>query len=215
MKRMLSYALALPAVILPLLGSGGCCTAPKMEAIDPSSYPGVLQPPSSLGRDLVWRQKVTAQWGTDKSASFEAVLQKAGNALTLIGLNPMGQMGFAISFDGADIRLETRGGVEMPFPARFILLDVQRAFWPWLNEERISSSNERYGVVAGEQIRETFTGGRLNERVFQRADNVPKGMIRIRYSGWEGERLAPERVVLENGWFGYVLTVETFSEEGL
>ena len=215
MKVTLFHLFGVRLVMALLLGSTGCCAVPTMDEIDPSSYPGVLRPPSTLGPDLMWRQKVTARWGPDESASFEAVLQKRGNTLTLLGLNPMGQMGFALTFDGTEIDVQTRGGIKIPFPPRFILLDVQRAFWPWLGPHKGSEQSERFGAVAGERLSERYRDGRLVERTFRRLDNVPTGVIRIRYSGWREGRRGPTTVVLDNAWFGYVLTVETYAEEAL
>ena len=35
------------------------------------------------------------------------------------------------------------------------------------------------------------------------------GQVRVRYADWRGTPALPFRVELENGWFGYRLTIET------
>ncbi len=33
--------------------------------------------------------------------------------------------------------------------------------------------------------------------------------MRIRYADWQGDPPVPRQVVIENGWFGYRITIET------
>jgi len=191
-----------------------CCPAQRPDKLPADAYPGTLRAPADLGPDIMWRQKVTAQWGKSESRSFEAVLQKQGDKLTLLGLNPMGQMGFAITLHNGVIDFQNKAGMALPFPPRFILLDVQRAFWPWLGAKP-AADGERTGEAPGERVVETWSNGRLQRRTFQRADDKPPGSIVISYSGYETGQLAPKKAVLDNRWFGYVLTVETYEQQTL
>ena len=191
-----------------------CCPAVRPDALPPGAYPGTLRAPVDLGADVMWRQRVTAKWGKSQSRSFEAVLQTQGGKLTLLGLSPMGQAGFVITLDKGAIGFDNTSGMDLPFPARFIVLDVQRAFWPWLGSAP-PKAGERSGVVAGEAINETWRGGRLQRRIFRRIDGEPPGPITVSYEGYERGVMAPARVVLHNSWFDYVLVVETYEQQQL
>lgn len=214
----LRSVLVLSALTVMPLMIGACCPAARPDLLPDSAYPGELRPPAELGRDIVWRQRVTAKWGKSQSRSFEAVLQKQGGKLTLLGLSPMGQMGFAITLENGEITFENKSGRDLPFPPRFIILDVQRVFWPWLGSPPKGGSGERSGTAPGELVTETWANGRLQERTFTRsskAEDEPKGTIRVAYQGYRPGDEVPPRAVLNNGWFNYVLVVETYEQDSL
>ena len=50
---------------------------------------------------------------------------------------------------------------------------------------------------------------------FERLDQQPQGMITIHYEWGQAEWALPTRTVLNNGWFGYELTIVTHSETRL
>jgi hypothetical protein len=178
-------------------------------------YPGTLQPASTLATDMLLQQRVTATWGEDGQRGFDAAIQKQGDTLTVIGISPMGSVGFAMILRGTTVELRNDTMQDLPFPPRFILLDVQRTFYPWLGPG--PSDGTREGNVFGERVHETWSHGRLAERRFQRLDGQPKGDIVITYD-WTDEpadRLAPRHTVLHNGWFGYRLSIDTHAESRL
>ncbi|MCA8953393.1 MAG: DUF3261 domain-containing protein, partial [Planctomycetes bacterium] len=189
--------------------AAGCAGAPDRSALRESDYPGTLRPPRALPFDVVWQQRVTASWGDGQQRGFDAAVQKRDDTLTVLGLSPMGSVGFSIVMPptGA-LEVSNATGEAMPFPPRFILLDVQRAFYPWL--EPVEAAGDRTGEVDGETIVEIWRDGRLRRRVFTRADRA--GQIRVDYewgeAGWRG----PTHVRLANGWFGYELAVDTHAE---
>jgi hypothetical protein len=187
---------------------------PEPASTLPREYPGTLRPPDAMGPDVQWRQRVTAQWGDRGKESFEAVLSKADAELLLVGLSPMGQPGFVLRYAGKDIEFENRSPRELPFPPRYIVLDVQRTFFPWIpgTPPRDGERSER---VEGELVHERWAGGRLQHRRFEREDGRPAGAIEISYHGWEDGADAPRRAVLDNGWFGYRLTIETVDQQRL
>ncbi|MEC7583737.1 MAG: DUF3261 domain-containing protein [Planctomycetota bacterium] len=188
-----------------------CQSGPSVRLTD-DSYPGTLRDPDALVRDVVLRQYVSAEWGDGESRGFDAALQKSGNELVILGLSPMGSVGFAITQSGADVELRDTDEAQMPLPPRFILLDAQRAFYPWLpGSPESRPDGQHQAVVDGELVFEEWAEGRLQERRFTRLDGEPPGVITVNYT-WVPDRLAPKRVVLENGWFGYRLTVETLEE---
>jgi len=206
------------AAIVVLALAAACRTPPSdpppaPESGEPRDYPGTLRAPDSMGPDIQWRQRVTAQWG-ERKESFEAVLSKADAELLLVGLSPMGQPGFVLRYAGVDIEFENRSHRELPFPPRYIVLDVQRTFFPWIPGPP-PTEGERSHRVDGEVVHERWSDGRLQQRRFEREDGQPAGAIEISYHGWEDGADAPRRAVLDNGWFGYRLTIETVDQQRL
>lgn len=195
------------------VAAAGCQATPRRVLTD-ADYPGELRPPEALGMDLLWQQRVTAHWGDGEERGFDAAVQKQGTKLTVIGLSPLGQAGFVLVQDPSGVSSQNHTDMHLPFPARFVLLDVQRTFFPWLPAMEAPADGERSGIVAGEQVVEIHAKGRLVERRFTRLSGQPAGSIVIRYE-WGDEaagRMAPRRAVLDNGWFGYRMTVDTHSE---
>jgi hypothetical protein len=194
---------------------GGCTAAPT-HSFSESDYPGVLRDPAALAGDFLWQQRVTAEWGDEGARrGFDAAVQKIGDELTVLGLSPMGSLGFSIVLRGGELRVTNDMPEELPFPARFIVLDVQRALYPWLPRDAVGTpggDGQREGVVDGERVVELRRAGRLAERCFTRVDGKPPGAIVIRYEWRDSDWAVPARVVLDNGWFGYRLTVETHDE---
>ena len=195
-------ALALAA----LLGAcPGAQTRPTgATPLSEDAYPWTLRPPTELPFDFMWRQSITARFG-DRSERFDAVLQKQGDALTLLGLGPGNIKAFVLRQRGETVAFESFMDRGLAFPPRFVLIDVQRAYFP-VGVAPVGDG-EVVTVRDGEEVTERFAGGQLRERRFRRFDGQPDGLIRITYEGWEGG--APRRVHLDNGWFGYRLEIET------
>lgn len=173
-------------------------------------YPGTLRPPSELGADFQWRQQVTAHW-PQGTRSFDAVLSKSDNKLVLVGLGPMDTPGFVLTLDAqAKLKFENHTGEPARFNPRYVVLDVQRAFYPWFTQPL--QVGQRETLVDEERVTETWQDGVLKQRTFTRLDNNPPGSIVITYEGWAPGRRAPERATLDSGWFGYKLTIQTFEQ---
>lgn len=192
---------------------GGHATAPEAEPEADVGYPGTLRPPAAMGPDLQWQQRVTAHWADDVQ-SFEAVLSKTGDELLLIGLSPMKTPGFVVRLADGEVELDNRSPQPVPFDPRYIMLDVQRVYFPWIPDEP-PTDGERSHRTDGEHVTERWAGGRLMERRFRREDARPPGEIRVTYEGWEDGMDAPRRATLDNGWFGYTLEIETFVQQRL
>jgi hypothetical protein len=175
-------------------------------------YPGELLPPTALGADLLWQQRVTASWGDGEQRGFDAAVQKQGNVLTVVGLSPLGQAGFVLTQRDAGVEFTNHTDMHLPFPPQFVLLDVQRTFFPWLTPGAADGAFEQ--IVGQERVVEVHRSGRLVERRFARLDGKPAGEIVVRYEWRDGDhgRRAPSRAVLDNGWLGYRLTVDTHTE---
>ena len=191
-----------------------CASEPRAPRFTEADYPGLLRPPSALGADVLWQQRVTATWGDERGRSFDVAVQKRGDTLTLIGLSPLGSTGFVVELRGDAITHHAPAGEELPFPPRFLLLDVERVFFPWLAAEP-ASDGERAAVVGEERVVEQVQGGRVRERRFTRLDGRPRGTIVVRYDWSEGDGAAASQAELDNGWFGYRLSIRTLQETPL
>lgn len=190
------------------------CQGTPRRVLRDADYPGELLPPAALGTDLLWQQRVTASWGESDERGFDAAVQKQGDELLVVGFSPLGQAGFVLKLRDGLVAFENKTDMELPFPPRYVLLDVQRTFYPWLPHDDVPADGERTAVVGAEHIVEVHRVGRLVERRFTRLDGVPAGTITVRYEWSDGDagRIAPRRAVLDNGWFGYRMTVDTHTE---
>ncbi len=187
--------------------SGQPVPRPKLTA---EMYPWRLRDPSALGRDFLWQQRLTVKVG-QREDSLTVAVQKRGNALTLIGLTPFNTKAFLLRQDGGEVQFQAFVNRELPFPPRFVLIDVQRAYMALATDATPAQFGYKSWPLDGEQIDEQYADHQLTERKFRRLDGQPQGTVRIRYQGrWPGG--APRRVVIDNGWFGYSLTVETLAE---
>lgn len=203
------------ALLIPLLlPFAAGCAAPRGDAGAPQGieYPGTLQPATAMGADFVWRQSIVARWEGGERG-FDAAVQVRGGTLTVMGLSPIGQPGFVVQYtaDGA-VELEDHVDLELPFPPEFILLDVQRVFFPQLSEGAPLADGVHGRIIGEELVGEVWSAGRPLERSFQRTDGQPPGEIHVAYEWSDAFRLAPARATLVNGWFGYRLEVVTHDE---
>lgn len=201
-----------------LLAALAGCAAHRGVPFADADYPGTLQPAAALPDDVLWQQRVTAAWGLTRGErgerGFDAAIQKQRDTLTVLGMSPMGSVGFALILRDTLVEVRNDAGEELPFPARFVLLDVQRTFYPWLGAPL--SHGNRLGKRDGEEIFETWRDGRLRQRTFRRLDGVPAGSITIHYEWADDDgRRAPRRTVLANEWFDYRLTIDTHAETKL
>jgi hypothetical protein len=196
----------------------GCATkqtdekAPTSTTSMTDAKVGNLLPVGALRDDLVMKQSVSVRW-QDREENFEAVLQKRGSELLLLGLGPMNTVGFSLTLDDRGVTFENRTGRELPFLPERILADVQRVFYPWIEEYPICSNCEREAKRAGLEIRERMGDGFLEERRFSVAGRPERGELVVRYEGWIDGFSVPRRAILSNGWFGYELIIDTASVE--
>jgi hypothetical protein len=207
-------------VVVAFLLLASCAGPPRPRLAD-ADYPGELRPPAALPPDVLWQQRVTAIWGEGEQRGFDAAVQKQGETLTVIGMSPVGAPGFVLVLCCGNVALTNDSGMEMPFPPRFVVLDVQRVFYPWLAPAAggVATDGEVVGTVGGERITERRTGGRLVERRFERLDGKPAGTIVVRYEWGEvpqsesnAPKQAPARATLDNAWFGYRIVIDTHTE---
>lgn len=174
------------ALLALLLAACGAAPPPPVPA-----DPGPLLPYDALPTHAVWRQRVTATW-PDGEQSFDAALQRTPDALSLIGLSPLGPPGFVIRHDADGIHLTNHTDRTLPFAPSYMIADVQKAHYPWLPD------GAAHGTRAGFEITEDHTDGRLTRRTFRHPDREP---ITVTYDG--------PTTTLQHGWFGYTLRIET------
>jgi hypothetical protein len=190
------------------------CYGTARQPLNTLDYPGTLQAPARLSVEAVWQQRVTAAWqapGEERQErGFDAALQRSGNSLTVVGLSPMGSVGFSIQQNATSIDVVNNMAEQMVIPPRFILLDVQRAFFPWSGTPLLDG--ERSEQKNNELITEVWRNGKLAKRTFTRLDQQPKGTITITYEWHKPNWVLPTRTILDNAWFGYELTIVTHSE---
>jgi uncharacterized protein DUF3261 len=188
--------------------------APSQPPAEPYTLP--LREPGAFHGDFIDRQKIHATYG-DRSLSFEAVLQKQGDTLTLLGLTPFGSRAFVVRQVGNEVSFESFLPETLPFPPQYMLIDVQRVFlgWAW-GDQPGGSDGSREALRQGEVVREEWQRGRLLRRSFRRVDGRPRGEIVIEYDGGMTlDGTPPAHVILTNGWYGYRLQIETESHQAL
>ena len=177
----------------------------------PAGYPGELIPTEEMGADFMARQRLSGSFESRKF-EFEAVLQLHEGTLTVLGLTPFGTKAFVLEQTGTEVEFTPLIERELPFPPRYMLQDIQRT-WMWHVRLPWGASPPREArptvEVAGEQVSEQWTENGLVRRSFERLDGEPAGTIRIDYLGGHRVGRPAREVVLDNGWFGYRLKIET------
>lgn len=189
----------------------GCGPEPRTRGTMPlGGPPPALLPISALGADVMLEQHVTARY-QDREDGFDAVLQRRGDTLTLVGLGPMGSVGFVVTATDAEgVTLQNDSGHDVPFEPAHIVADVQRVFYPWLTGTP-PTDGLREGDALELHVVEQYASGLLVERRFTMPGAPERGAIVVRYEGWDLGAVAPSSAVLDNAWYGYVLTIETSS----
>lgn len=206
---MRAPVLVVVAAGLMLAGCGG------RSKTTPPPYPGHLLAPAEVRPDFMLRQRLQARY-RDEEAAFDAVLQKHGEELVLLGLAPYGGRAFVMTQRGG--RFETRKFIPMklPFPARHILNDVHRVFFRGSGLVERRADGRHAFEEHGERVVEVWREGRLVTRTFERLDGEPPGRIRIEYEGTvPPDGVASPRIVVRNGWFGYELRIENLEQRTL
>ena len=132
---------------------------------------------TALPDGMFLRQRIDARFG-ERTMSFSAVLQVDGGVLSLLALTPYGTRAFLIEQVGQSLRFTRYVDRELPFPPRFILLDVHRALFTGMGHAAPAGDGERSFERDGERITERWRAGKLIERRFERLDRKPAGVIR-------------------------------------
>lgn len=202
----------------------GACSCGKQESAPPegsgapaslsdADYPGALAP-SLSGPDFLARQRLDGKI-RDRTIHGEAVLQKQGEALTLIGLTPFSTKAFVAKQQAGQVEHQVFAPEgRLPFPPRFMLLDINRVLFLGLPGAPLADG-VHFGTIGEETVVEQWQGGALQSRRFERKDGKPAGAIVITYEGGMPGGKLPARVRLDNQWFGYQIVIETFDWRAL
>lgn len=196
----------------------GACAKEQAGSEAPASlaetdYPGELAR-SLTGPDFMARQRLRGT-ARGREVGGEVVLQKQGEALTLIGMTPFGTKAFVAQQKAGETTVQVLAPEgKLPFPPRFMLLDVNRVQFIGLPGAPLADGTHR-GELGEERVSEVWQGGALLERRFERADGRPAGAIVITYEGGMKDGVLPPRILLDNGWFGYQIAVETLQWQPL
>ena len=115
-----------------LAGCGGPARHVVMSASAPSDYPCVLHDPATLPHDFLVRQSLTIHArrdGRPVDGQFDAILQKQGDTLLIVGFDPMNVKAFTLEQRGDRIEFTQFLGPELPFSPRNIVVDVHRVYF--------------------------------------------------------------------------------------
>ncbi len=188
----------------------------------PAEYPGVLHDPATLKPNFMVRQTLTLRSkskyeGKPVEGEIDAVLQKDGDSILIIGFGPMNIKAFTLLHKSTTITFENFVGRELPFSPRNILVDVHRVFFKRLPTPADPKySGVQRGQLDGETLEETWQDGELRGSVFTRPSSTFKGAIRIQFgTGCAPDHCEPDTAMLRNEWFGYTLTIANESFERL
>ena len=185
------------------------CGPPIPRSTTPVPYPGTLRAPSAYAGDFMLDQSVTAIHAGGQE-TFRAILEKRGDALVMVGLGPHGGRAFVLRQEGDAVSFESFLDRALPFPPRYMLLDVHRVWLAGLPGAPLADGTHE-AVIDGERVTERWAEGRLLGRTFERLDGAPPGRITITYDGGLDPSPGappPTRVELDQGWFGYRLVLE-------
>jgi hypothetical protein len=201
------------------------CGGPQKSSViatnAPSEYPGVLHDPSTLAQNFMVSQSLTIHTvrdGKPVDAELDAVLQKQGDTLLIIGFGPMHVKAFTLTQRGDKIEFAQFMGPQLPFSPRNIVVDVHRVYFKRLP----APADPKYtgvlrGTLDGEQVVETWQDGQLRASVFTRpTDPKLKGAIRVELgAGCTPSHCEPESAKLANEWFAYTLSITNEDYERL
>ncbi len=192
----------------------------RIHADAPAEYPGVLRDPRSLPHNFMVRQTLkihTQRDGKPVDAELDAVVQKQGDTLLIVGLGPMDMKAFTLTQKGSQIELVHFAGPELPFSPRNIVVDVHRVFFMRLPAPtQPSYSGVLRGELDGEHVEETWKDGQLRASTFTRPGSKLNGAVRVQLGeGCTPAACEPGSAMLRNEWFGYTLTIVNEGYEAL
>jgi hypothetical protein len=195
-------------LVLAAALAAGC--GPSGRAVSASAvalpYPCALRPLATLSPDFTVQQHIVAT-GHGKSGGFDAVLQKKGDTLVLVGL-VAGVRAFVLKQEGLRISFEQSMGPPMPFPASYAVIDIHRAYYKRLpRPDDAAPSGVIRGALDGEAVEESWSNGSLTERRFSRPGQT--GVVRVEYGpGCTAARCLPAWVRIVNEWLDYTVRVD-------
>ena len=209
LARAASLALAACAA---LAACGQPARTTVLSTTAPAEYPCVLHDPATLPHDFLVRQNLTIHTvrdGKPIDGQFDAIVQKQGDTLLLVGFGPMNVKAFTLSHRGDRIEFHQFYGPELPFSPRNVVVDVHRVFFKRLAPPaQAGYSGTTRGELDGETVEETWQGGELRGAVFTRPHSALRGAVRVDLGpGCTPAACEPASATLHNEWFNYTLTI--------
>lgn len=218
-----------------LAGCGLQARSTVISTADPAEYPGVLHDPRTLPHDFLVRQSLTVRArqggkpdGEIVEGQLDAVLQKQGDTLLILGFGPMNVKAFTLTQRGDKIELVQFMGPDLPFSPRNVIVDVHRIYFkrlppaptppapPGSPAAPASGTAVLRGELDGEHVEETWQDGELRQAIFTRPNSRFRGAVRVELGpGCARARCEPETATLRNDWFDYTLTIVNDAYEPL
>lgn len=211
-------------LVVALAVAGMACGSQARSLVvrttDPAAYPCVLHAPRTLAPDFLVRQSLTIRAqrdGEPVQGELDAVVQKQGDTLLIIGFGPMNVKLFTLTHREDVIEFHQLVGPALPFSPRDIVVDVHRVFFKRLPAPAEATfTGQLHGELDGEVVAESWRDGHLRERRFTRPGSALRGAVVIELGpGCTAAACEPETVTLRNGWFDYTMALVNDEYESL
>lgn len=174
-------------IALLVLALNGCAVGPAAHRA--GAFP--LLSPATLGAPRSALQLLHAAVGTHEFA-LQCVVQAGPDALTVVGLGPLGERWFSLHYDGQHLDLKSSPHAPAALDGRRLLADLQLALWPLPALQRAVAGSAWLVSEPAPGTRRLRRDGRL--------------VAEVHYAGtdpWRGQ------LWLSNFETGYTLTVES------
>lgn len=208
--------------LLFCLAVSACSPAkhPIMLGADDATYPFTLTSPSELSSDFMVRQAISVSivaGGEKREGKLDAVLQKHGDSLLIVGLGPMNTRAFVIEYRDGHVRYEhtNKSMPALPIAPRALVVDVERVYLAHLPIPAETFSGRLEGTINGERVTEDWALGTLRRRSFAREGRFEKPIVIEFGAGYTTKNPDPHRIVLDNPWLGYKVTIVSEGAEPL
>ena len=211
------------AIAVFALGCGSQAT-PRRQVLSTDAaaegYPCVLHEPRRFPDDFMVRQSLVIRARKDGRTALgelDAVVQKQGDTLLILGLGPMNARAFTLTQRGSRVEFEQFMGPELPFSPRNILVDVHRVYFKALpRPDGAAETGIVRGDLDGEMVEERWQDGELRTRRYARPGTALRGAVRVEYGpGCRPARCEPASVTVKNEWFGYTLEITNHGYEAI
>ena len=191
-------------MLLPLaLFASGCWHMP-LRARKIRECPGALVSTREMTGEFLLRQHVRVESGGEGFA-MQLVVQKRGDELVLVGLNPIGAVLFTLRQRGTQIELDSLPPPMLEIPPANLLRDFHRIrTLRVVDPAADGATTSHFGEL---EIREVREGGVLRRREFRPVDGLASDGVQLRFE--------PGRVSIANRACDYRAEVVTLSEEPL
>src|SRR3954471_6587513 len=118
--------------ILALAACGHPSRSTVISTADPAEYPCVLHDPKTVAHDFSVHQSLVVKAvhdGKPAEGQLDAVLQKQGDTLLIVGFGPMNVKAFTLNQTGSRIEFAQFMGPPLPFSPRNVIVDVHRIYF--------------------------------------------------------------------------------------